>query len=40
MNGITAWKDTRGVWIYHFDSIPDTQQNEVLAYARTLAEIP
>lgn len=40
MNGITAWKDSRGIWIYHFDSIPYDQQQEVLAYARTLGDIP
>lgn len=36
MNGITAWKDSKAVWIYHFDSIPYNQQAEVLDYARSL----
>lgn len=40
MNGITAWKDSRGIWIYHFDSIPYEQQMEVLDYAKTLGDIP
>lgn len=40
LNGITCWKDSRGVWIYHFDPYAAEQQAEILAYARTLGNVP
>lgn len=40
LNGITAWKDSRGIWIYHFDAYDEIHQIEILDYARTLGEIP
>lgn len=41
LTGSTAWKvDENSPWQYQFSGIVPEQQAEVLAYARTLGEVP